>query len=150
MWGIYRSHDFQCHVRLFQALSELNGFINSPVDSTILDAITMNQSLRPNRSLVGLASSSTSMPLPFRIRSAQLVLQLRRQLQQQSCYYATHNELGRDAHQKMQPKRRNVTVLSDDGRIRWSDLSAREKLARTTQQSVNFVVVLAGVVLTVS
>lgn len=47
-------------------------------------------------------------------------------------------------------KRRGVTVLSDDGRYGWGELTGREKVARATQQSVNFVVVLAGAVLTVS
>ncbi|GAQ43327.1 mitochondrial import inner membrane translocase subunit Tim21 [Aspergillus niger] len=46
------------------------------------------------------------------------------------------------------PKRRNVTVLSDDGRYEWGELSGREKVARATQQSVNFVVIIAGAVLT--
>jgi import inner membrane translocase subunit TIM21 len=44
--------------------------------------------------------------------------------------------------------RKHVTVINDDGRVRWSDLSVGEKAARTTQQSFNFVVVIAGVVLT--
>lgn len=47
-------------------------------------------------------------------------------------------------------KRRGVTVLSDDGRYEWGELTRGEKVARATQQSVNFVVVLAGAVLTVS
>lgn len=46
-------------------------------------------------------------------------------------------------------KRRNITVLSDDGRYEWGELSGREKVSRATQQSFNFVVVLAGAVLTV-
>ncbi|PYI13414.1 TIM21-domain-containing protein [Aspergillus violaceofuscus CBS 115571] len=46
------------------------------------------------------------------------------------------------------PKRRNVTVLSDDGRYEWGELSGREKVARATQQSANFLVVVAGAVLT--
>lgn len=46
-------------------------------------------------------------------------------------------------------RRRNITVLSDDGRYEWGDLSGREKVSRATQQSFNFVVVIAGVVLTV-
>ena len=41
-------------------------------------------------------------------------------------------------------------MLSDDGRVRWSDLSIREKIARSAQQSVNFSVVLVGAILTVS
>ncbi|KAL4880734.1 TIM21-domain-containing protein [Aspergillus karnatakaensis] len=58
--------------------------------------------------------------------------------------YATQSDLGRGSA----PRRRNVTVLSDDGRYAWGELSGREKVARATQQSVNFVVVLAGAVLT--
>ncbi|KAJ5485108.1 L-galactonate dehydratase [Penicillium diatomitis] len=46
------------------------------------------------------------------------------------------------------PKRRNITVLSDDGRYEWGELSGREKVSRATQQSINFVVVIAGAVLT--
>ncbi|KAL2839547.1 TIM21-domain-containing protein [Aspergillus pseudodeflectus] len=46
------------------------------------------------------------------------------------------------------PRRRNVTVLSDDGRYTWGELSGREKVARATQQSFNFMIVLAGAVLT--
>ncbi|KAJ5176154.1 L-galactonate dehydratase [Penicillium canariense] len=46
------------------------------------------------------------------------------------------------------PKRRNVTVLSDDGRYEWGELSGREKVSRATQQSFNFVVVVAGAILT--
>lgn len=41
-----------------------------------------------------------------------------------------------------------MTVLSDDGRVRWADLSGGEKVARATQQSVNFTVVLVGAILT--
>ncbi|KAI9750968.1 MAG: hypothetical protein M4579_006228 [Chaenotheca gracillima] len=44
------------------------------------------------------------------------------------------------------PVRKQITVASDDGRVRWGDLSVREKAARSTQQSVNFFVVLAGVI----
>ncbi|KAL5343882.1 TIM21-domain-containing protein [Aspergillus crustosus] len=58
--------------------------------------------------------------------------------------YATHSDLGRGTA----TRRRNVTVLSDDGRYTWGELSGREKVARATQQSFNFVVVLAGAVLT--
>lgn len=45
--------------------------------------------------------------------------------------------------------RKQVTVISDDGRTKWSDLSTREKAARTTQQSFNLLIILAGVVMTV-
>lgn len=59
--------------------------------------------------------------------------------------YATQGGLGGASG----PTRKQITVVSDDGRVRWGDLSTREKAARTTQQSVNFVVVIAGVVMTV-
>ncbi|KAJ5569794.1 uncharacterized protein N7459_009224 [Penicillium hispanicum] len=59
--------------------------------------------------------------------------------------YATQSDLGSGPQR---PKRRNVTVFSDDGRYTWGELSGREKVARATQQSFNFVVVIAGVVLT--
>ncbi|KAJ5666148.1 uncharacterized protein N7477_008596 [Penicillium maclennaniae] len=58
--------------------------------------------------------------------------------------YATQGNFG----DGLKPKRRSVTVLSDDGRYAWGDLSGREKVARATQQSFNFVIVIAGVVLT--
>ncbi|PLB48103.1 putative import inner membrane translocase subunit tim21 mitochondrial precursor [Aspergillus steynii IBT 23096] len=62
--------------------------------------------------------------------------------------YATQSDMGRGAPGTATPRRRNVTVLSDDGRYEWGELSGREKAARATQQSINFVVVLAGAVLT--
>ncbi|KMU78329.1 import inner membrane translocase subunit tim-21 [Coccidioides immitis RMSCC 3703] len=46
------------------------------------------------------------------------------------------------------PKRKQITVASDDGRVRWGELSGREKAARATQQSVNFLVILVGAVMT--
>ncbi|KAI9375329.1 TIM21-domain-containing protein [Aspergillus egyptiacus] len=58
--------------------------------------------------------------------------------------YATHRDLGGEPA----PRRRNVSVFSDDGRYTWSELSGTEKVARATQQSINFAVVLAGAVLT--
>lgn len=45
--------------------------------------------------------------------------------------------------------RKSISVLSDDGRIGWSELSGKEKVSRATQQSFNFVIVLTGAVLTV-
>lgn len=63
--------------------------------------------------------------------------------------YATHSDLGRGPSTSSKPSRKNITVLSDDGRLQWGDLSGREKVSRATQQSFNFVVVLAGAVLTV-
>ncbi|KAL4950452.1 TIM21-domain-containing protein [Aspergillus filifer] len=62
--------------------------------------------------------------------------------------YATQTGSSSSSESGSATRRRNVTVLSDDGRYAWSELSGREKVARATQQSFNFVVVLAGVVLT--
>lgn len=62
--------------------------------------------------------------------------------------YATHSDLGRGPSTSAK-SRKNITVLSDDGRLQWEDLSGREKMSRATQQSFNFMVVLAGAVLTV-
>lgn len=59
--------------------------------------------------------------------------------------YATQSSLGSDA---AATPRRSVSVANDDGRIAWSDLSGREKAARTTQQSLNFLVIIAGIVMT--
>lgn len=66
-------------------------------------------------------------------------------------FYATHRDVGGGAGKgSSTSKRRGVTVLSDDGRYEWGELTGKEKVAWATQQSVNFVVVLAGAVLTVS
>ncbi|KAF2850521.1 import inner membrane translocase subunit tim-21, mitochondrial [Plenodomus tracheiphilus IPT5] len=46
------------------------------------------------------------------------------------------------------PPRRSITLTGDTGRVRWSDLSPGEKVVRTTQQSVNLVVVIVGIVAT--
>ncbi|KAF7846232.1 hypothetical protein BT93_L4794 [Corymbia citriodora subsp. variegata] len=46
------------------------------------------------------------------------------------------------------PPRRAITVANDTGRIPWGQLSTREKAARSTQQSFNFLVVIVGVVMT--
>lgn len=45
--------------------------------------------------------------------------------------------------------RKNVTIINDDGRVPWKDLSVKEKAARTTQQTFNFGIVLTGLVMTV-
>lgn len=60
---------------------------------------------------------------------------------QQRCY-AAQNTSGR-------PTRRAITVMSDDGRYNWSELSTGEKAARGTQQSFNFLFATAGAVGTV-
>ena len=55
----------------------------------------------------------------------------------------------RSAPRQAIPSRKQVTVVGDDGRVQWQDLSRREKVARTTQQTFNFGLVLSGVFLTV-
>lgn len=46
--------------------------------------------------------------------------------------------------------RKQVTIVNDDGRIQWKDLSIGEKAARTTQQTFNYGIVLTGLFLTVN
>jgi import inner membrane translocase subunit TIM21 len=46
-------------------------------------------------------------------------------------------------------RRKGVTVLNDDGRVAWGELSGKEKVARTTQQTFNFSMIILGAVLTV-
>ncbi|KAK6596518.1 hypothetical protein H4I96_09170 [Botrytis cinerea] len=45
-------------------------------------------------------------------------------------------------------KRKAVTTFNDDGRVPWRDLSRREKVSRTTQQTFNLGTVLVGTALT--
>ena len=58
--------------------------------------------------------------------------------------YATQDTFGRSPISS----RKQVTVVNDDGRINWKDLSVTEKAARTTQQTFNFGIILTGLVLT--
>ncbi|KAI4213581.1 MAG: hypothetical protein LQ351_003805 [Letrouitia transgressa] len=44
--------------------------------------------------------------------------------------------------------RKQVTVANDDGRIEWRELSVTEKAARTAQQTLNFGVILTGLIMT--
>ncbi|EYE95647.1 protein tim21 [Aspergillus ruber CBS 135680] len=66
--------------------------------------------------------------------------------------YATYRDVGGDPKgsgaSSSRPKKRGVGLLADDGRYQWGDLTGREKVARATQQSVNFAVVCVGAVLT--
>ncbi|KAF1811972.1 TIM21-domain-containing protein [Eremomyces bilateralis CBS 781.70] len=61
--------------------------------------------------------------------------------------YATQSNLG-SKPEPPRSQRKAITVISDDGRVQWNDLSMGEKAARTTQQSFNFLVIVVGVVLT--
>lgn len=58
-------------------------------------------------------------------------------------YYATSNTL---AGTTKTSSRKQVTIGNDDGSVPWGQLSAGEKAARTTQQTFNFGVILAGAV----
>ena len=58
-------------------------------------------------------------------------------------YYATSNTL---AGTTKPSSRKQVTIGNDDGRVPWGQLSAGEKAARTTQQTFNLGVILAGAV----
>ncbi|OQE42394.1 hypothetical protein PENCOP_c004G03474 [Penicillium coprophilum] len=92
-------------------------------------------------------SSIQTRALP-RLSPASLVLRPSPRIQTQiTRLYATQNNIGSGPH-ILSPKKKAVTVFSDDGRVKWGDLSRGEKLARTTQQSFNFVIVLVGAVLT--
>ncbi|KAI9662976.1 MAG: mitochondrial import inner membrane translocase subunit tim21 [Bathelium mastoideum] len=59
--------------------------------------------------------------------------------------YATHSSL---TGTSTTTRRKTVTPFNDDGRISWGDLSTGEKIARTTQQTFNFVLIVVGVVAT--
>jgi len=54
--------------------------------------------------------------------------------------YATHNTVNSG--------RKSVTLASDDGRIPWHELSAGEKVVRSTQQSFNFAIIVVGMIAT--
>lgn len=101
--------------------------------------------LRPS-TVSGLARGTTAAALRAGSVGSPRTAQLAR-------FYATYRDTGAGGAAgkgSSTTKRRGVTVLSDDGRYEWGELTGREKVARATQQSVNFVVVLAGAVLTVS
>ena len=84
-----------------------------------------------------------------RLSSASLVLLPSPRIQTQiTRLYATQSNIG-SGPQSIPSRKKSITVLSDDGRVQWGDLSRGEKVARATQQSFNFVIVLAGAVLTV-
>ena len=39
--------------------------------------------------------------------------------------------------------------MNDDGRVRWGELTATEKIARTTQKTFHFGIIVTGMVMTV-
>ncbi|KJZ79833.1 Mitochondrial import inner membrane translocase subunit TIM21 [Hirsutella minnesotensis 3608] len=60
--------------------------------------------------------------------------------------FATQSGLGNNA--PPEHKRRSITPFTDNGFVPWAELSAAEKAARATQQTVNFGMVILGLVLT--
>ncbi|KAL8735134.1 MAG: hypothetical protein Q9166_001010 [cf. Caloplaca sp. 2 TL-2023] len=58
--------------------------------------------------------------------------------------YATQDTLGN----LPKASRKQITVANDDGRVHWKELSIKEKVARTTQQTFNLGVILTGLVMT--
>lgn len=62
--------------------------------------------------------------------------------------YATQTSLGTTSA-PTGPKRRAVTPFNDNGRVPWGQLSGAEKVARTTQQSFNFGLIILGGIATV-
>lgn len=62
--------------------------------------------------------------------------------------YATQTGLG-TSNSAPRPRRKAVTAFNDDGKVAWGDLSAKEKAARTTQQTFNFSLIVLAAVLTV-
>lgn len=109
----------------------------SCVRSTTAGQFTM-AALRRTINTCALSSTAPHRPSAFRAAQASLIRA-----------YATHTSTGSGAGANASAPRKQISVTSDDGRVRWSDLSAREKAARTTQQSINLLVVLAGVAMTV-
>ena len=71
---------------------------------------------------------------------------LSRHLLSLSRHYATSDSSG----VQKTPTRKQVTIRNDDGRVEWNELTIGEKAARTTQQTFNFGLVLAGLAGTVS
>jgi hypothetical protein len=62
--------------------------------------------------------------------------------------YATQTSLG-TSPTSSSTRRKPVTPFNDTGRVPWGELSGAERVARTTQQSFNFGMIILGTVLTV-
>ncbi|KAI9821275.1 MAG: mitochondrial import inner membrane translocase subunit tim21 [Pycnora praestabilis] len=94
---------------------------------------TSYRALRPAFALRNSVRTSRALGLPVYLLPAT------------GCRHAAQNSLGAT---NASTTRKQVTVTGDDGRVRWGELSNREKAARTTQQSFNFLTILTGIVLT--
>lgn len=119
------------------ALSTLHVFEGgSPKHTFAMSLVTSR--LGPVRARCSLALEAPSAWLP---RTLPAVTSCRN--------YATNNtSLGTAPTSPTRPHRK-VTAFNDDGRVKWGDLSPMEKVARTTQQSFNFGIVIGGALLTV-
>ena len=84
-----------------------------------------------------------ALHLPFHLPSNHIILS--RPLLSLSRHYATSDSPG----VQKSPTRKQVTIRNDDGRVKWNELTLGEKAARTTQQTFNFGVILAGLAGTV-
>ncbi|KAL1975801.1 hypothetical protein VTN31DRAFT_4193 [Thermomyces dupontii] len=98
--------------------------------------------LRPNLLYSLPLRPSQPFPVGLRVQSAFHFLAPSGRIR----WYATHSDLGSQSSSR--PSRKQITVLSDDGTYKWAELSGREKVARATQQSFNFLLVALGVVMT--
>lgn len=99
---------------------------------------TMTAAVKLNETLQILRASSNCLRRP-RIRPTKRV---------QFNKFSTQRSL-RATSSSSSSSRKHVTVVNDDGRVRWNELSVGEKAARTTQQSFNLAVVIVGIALTV-
>ncbi|KAL9624416.1 MAG: hypothetical protein Q9160_001379 [Pyrenula sp. 1 TL-2023] len=63
--------------------------------------------------------------------------------------YATQSSLG-SSTASSRSSRKQITVTTDDGRYQWAELSTKEKVSRSTQQSFFFLLVIGGATATVT
>ena len=90
-----------------------------------------------------IIGNNPTLRVPFHWPSNPIILS--RHLLSLSRHYATSDSPG----VQKRPTRKQVTIRNDDGRVEWNELTIGEKAARTTQQTFNFGVVLAGLAGTV-
>jgi hypothetical protein len=108
--------------------------------------ITMASTYKPIEAIQLLRPTFRTTRIPPSSRIAQAAFSTTRP----TC--ATHSSTSSNNNSSSPPpipQRRSVTITNDTGSVRWSDLSPGEKAARTTQQSFNFLVIIAGIVATV-
>ncbi|KAL2141291.1 hypothetical protein VTI28DRAFT_2626 [Corynascus sepedonium] len=98
--------------------------------------------LRPRPTSTATTAASVALP-PSRLQ--QLVVR------SSSPFHARRHYAAQNYHhqqQQTESRRRAVTPFNDDGHVPWTELSAGEKTARAAQQTFNFGMVIAGLVLT--